>query len=304
MTFSSFTHYGQEIFNWYCKNNPEGQGLQSIIQNKLDLTGYRVMFITPDSLDDIDEFHEVSAFDLKEIVDAWRIIRGVGLTDIEKQEAAWLKIDEFGERMPGHPRRSSMILRRFRNSSNPNLYFLLLNEKEPIIFPLYELNQLCNLWQLEQGNIPIHSSAIVHHKHLFLFGGPSGAGKSTVSKLSAEKGDWVLDEDQLLLNSTPEGNCSTQAWGYSLQTTNVPLKAVFKLIQDTKDQIIPLTESQTAIFLLERMVEPLGFMRVNKYIQNLFSYSAKLARSIPGYELHFRKSPDFWNLIDAEFPVV
>ncbi len=37
-------------------------------------------------------------------------------------------------------------------------------------------------------------------------------------------------------------------------------------------------------------------------MQNIFERAAKLARNIPGYTLHFRKNPDFWNIIDERFP--
>jgi len=41
---------------------------------------------------------------------------------------------------------------------------------------------------------------------------------------------------------------------------------------------------------------------MGEYLRRSIRTIGDLARTIPGYELHFRKSPDFWKLIDAEFP--
>ena len=40
---------------------------------------------------------------------------------------------------------------------------------------------------------------------------------------------------------------------------------------------------------------------VDDVLKSAFSISTAMAREIPGYELHFRKSPHFWNLIDEQF---
>jgi hypothetical protein len=35
-------------------------------------------------------------------------------------------------------------------------------------------------------------------------------------------------------------------------------------------------------------------------LRSAFEVSAAVARRVPGYELYFRKSPGFWDVIDAE----
>jgi hypothetical protein len=89
--------------------------------------------------------------------------------------------------------------------------------------------------------------------------------------------------------------------GYSLRTCDSPIKAVFKLIQDKSDLLLPLSELKTSRFLTERVMEVCGFFSSSDRLRNIFSMASRVARSIPGYELHVRKSPDFWKLIDAEF---
>jgi len=273
-----------------------------LLEKKIQLTSYHFLIITPDqSIIGIEKLDDELKTDVDDLKNAWKIIRGVGLTDLEKQKMAWKQIDDIGDRLPGHERRSSLILRHFKKSKDNNLFFILLPEKDSDIFPQYELSVLCNLWQVEHKRIPIHSVGVTHHRKLFLFGGPSGAGKSTVANLSVSQGDWVLDEDQLLLNQTASGRYNAQAWGYSLQNTDIPLAAVFKLVKDDSNRLIPLTATQTASFLFERVMEVMGFMFEKRYIRYVFSEVTSIARSIPGYELHFTKSPDFWELIDAEF---
>jgi hypothetical protein len=44
-----------------------------------------------------------------------------------------------------------------------------------------------------------------------------------------------------------------------------------------------------------------GKMQPENAIVEVFTRIADLARSVPGYQLLFRRSPEFWKLIEAEF---
>ena len=110
----------------------------------------------------------------------------------------------------------------------------------------------------------------------------------------------MLDEDQLLLQPMQNGPWQAQAWGYSLQTCEAPVSAVFKLVKDKEDRLVPLSRVQTAHFLMDRVLDVMHLALERKALELIFHRMAELARQIPGYELHFRKSPDFWRLIDDE----
>jgi hypothetical protein len=44
----------------------------------------------------------------------------------------------------------------------------------------------------------------------------------------------------------------------------------------------------------------MGYPLHNYMMNKLFKQIAAIARHLPGYELHFQKSPDFWELIDEQ----
>lgn len=301
MVFIAISPLGESIISKYQKAIYCGSQNFIILDKKLNLTNLDFILITSDPPNFTKTTVEDNIQSLNELYLDWGIINGAGVTDIRRQEQAWSRIDTVCDRLPGHIRRSNPKIRILRNCKKQNTFILFLTGNEPNIFPTYELNVLGNLWQLENGFIPIHSGGVVHRDKLFIFGGPSGAGKSTVSEFSIANGDWVLDEDQLLLKPQSDKSYYAQAWGYSLQNSEIPLNAVFKLIKDSNDSLIPLSRSQTARFLIERSMDVMGYMIEKKHIEMIFHHATELSRYVPGYELHFRKSLDFWKVIDAEF---
>ena len=119
--------------------------------------------------------------------------------------------------------------------------------------------------------------------------------------MSGDLGDHVVDEDQLLLNKRTHGIFSANGWGYSLNPCDIPLRAIFRLTQAKKDILTPMNRVQTARFLGEQVFQLLGNNLPVEILSITVKKTAEIARTIPGYELQFRRSPDFWKLIDAEF---
>ena len=76
----------------------------------------------------------------------------------------------------------------------------------------------------------------------------------------------------------------------------------FLLFRDHKDQIIQVGQNITIKRLMKSLNEYGMHVLFGQVLQKAFATSAEIARHVPTYELHFRKSPDFWKLIDAEFP--
>ena len=115
-------------------------------------------------------------------------------------------------------------------------------------------------------------------------------------------GSQVIDEDQVLVHSLPGGGYSADGWGYGIVPCETPLRAIFSLVQDSEDRLIPLNEMQVTRLILERQSDILGGMLSGEKLRGSFHLAGEIARHVPGYELHFRKSPDFWKLIDEKFP--
>jgi len=215
---------------------------------------------------------------------------------------AWSIIEEMGEPLsPDFQKNNNNFFKKFREDLTGRRFFILLHGYEPYGLPVQDLNFLCNLWQLkENGFTPVHSASIIHEGKLFLFCGPHASGKSTIARLSESKGETILDEDLVLIPPMPAKNFSVRAWGYSLKTSTAPLCAIFKIIQDNEDRLIPLNQPQTAHFLVERSIEVLGNTLHDDMMGRLFKQIAAISRYVPGYELHFRKQHYFWKLIDEQ----
>jgi hypothetical protein len=250
---------------------------------------------------------------LAALFEAWRSIQNSSCQPSRRDEA-WGAIWRIGEIVStagfleigkGTERTSESIrsnLWRFRDESASDHFFLLLTEQEAQSLLSYNLLFLCNLWQMERGHLPVHTAGVIRNGGMYLFAGSSGAGKSTAAALSQEAGGTILDEDQVLVHPLDDGRYTADAWGYNVRSCDVPLRAIFALVQTTEDRLIPLGQTQVARLLVDRQADIVGSMLSRDLLRRSFGLAAEIARCVPGYELHFRKSPAFWKLIDERFP--
>ncbi len=275
--------------------------LNSIYYQKFALCDIQILLVTLDE-PDMERLtgSNYDAHTLAILFNAWRSV-AENSTNISKQNQAWRMIDQIGGTIQsGKKNRSSAILRRFKTDFAYNQYFLLLNGQEPQGIPASALGPICNVWQMANEHFPLHASGIIHKNQLFVFTGPSGAGKSTVAELSREIGDSTLDEDQILVSRQSANRFRARAWGYNLDSCDLPIRAVFNLFQDVEDRIVPMKPMTLARLLLERHNDVMANQSPNELIKKSFEFFAEASRQIPGFDLHFRKSPDFWKLIDEQ----
>ncbi len=138
--------------------------------------------------------------------------------------------------------------------------------------------------------------------------GKSGAGKSTAALLSAEIGLPVIADELTFVISDathnyrlagmPTVKLPPEGW----TAIRPPLRGIFHLVQDTTNYLEPLSQRQTARLLFEGMMQTPSVPKLpDAMVGDAFRTASDIARTIPGYTLHFRKSPDFWKIIDAEF---
>ncbi len=192
------------------------------------------------------------------------------------------------------------LLRFVTNNSHRSCFVLFLKGHEQMGLSAYHLGLLAGLYQLEQGGLPVHTAGIVREDKIFLFAGPSGAGKSTISALSKEQGFFILDEDQVLIRRGENDDFKLFAWMYGVGSFAPKEIYMFFIKQDTVNYLLPLSQTQTAYNLFKRHQDVLiGLLSQELYLRS-FKIACELARSIRGFELHFRKSPDFWKLINEQ----
>ncbi len=166
---------------------------------------------------------------------------------------------------------------------------------------------ISTLLHVKQGGLCLHSAAVSRNGKGFLFLGESGAGKRTATKMSESVGCLALGDDlNFILQASNEGYQIAMAWPYleGDAALRPPLLGVFKLVQDKRDYLVRLSSSQAATELFYVFKNQTSY--TPRLPNNTFALGfhtiCDIARHIPIYELHFRKSPDFWKLIDEQFP--
>jgi hypothetical protein len=282
-----------------------GEG--ELVWQRIYLCPYKVWIITYDepTCDQVGSIYWSE--DIPRLSRAWQEIR-TPISD-RLQKKAWEVINKIGKPVGSMATtiEGSEILNlpfqwlwQFREVSEEKKFFLFLSGHEKEGLSSFELYNLVNLWQIDQEHLPIHSAGVIRNEELYLFGGVSGAGKSTLSTLSLEHGYSVLDEDQVSLYKKGDGSWSANAWGKGLTTCSYPIRAIFSIKKSQEDRIVRLSQPQTAKHLVERFYDMMGALLTNDLLSTSFTIASDVTRQVPGYELHFRKSPDFWDVINAE----
>jgi hypothetical protein len=103
-----------------------------------------------------------------------------------------------------------------------------------------------------------------------------------------------------LLYQVPGKGWSGDAWRREPLHADKPLRAIFSIVQSKENRLERLSQTRTARLVFERHFDILARVFVESDYIHALKISAEIARCVPGYELHFRKSSDFWDIIDAE----
>lgn len=210
---------------------------------------------------------------------------------------AWRVIYEYGDEIaPG------LGVFRLRDSNHPCLFWPSPEqdyvETQARLADL--LPKISAHWHITQGRGLFHAAGILHNEKAYLFIGTSGAGKSTISALSKEQGDKIIHDDHVVVYRGETGKWLVSDTSHSVQGT--PIKAILFIVQDQEDQLLPINTARTAKGLIKSLHEHGKHVLFGDVFRSAFSTCAEIARQVPGNELYFRKSPDFWKLIDGQFP--
>lgn len=204
--------------------------------------------------------------------------------------------------------RSSIV-----KSETTKIFFALVVDQPDVqayVSFLISLIFLSARWHIGRGGLCLHSSAIARSGSSgFLFLGNSGAGKSTAAYFGMGLGYLALGDDLNFVMNNGVGRYILSAClspkvsevGYS--SLQPKLRAIFKLVKDSDDKIEPLSKAETVRALLDGLNQvPKAHLLEDELFKVAFHTICDIARRIPAFELHFRKSPDFWKLIDEQFP--
>jgi hypothetical protein len=178
-------------------------------------------------------------------------------------------------------------------------------------------------WMLKTGALPVHASAISYKNRGYLFTGPSGAGKTTIALLSMDISDSILHDEKIFiipendsykLLGSPDYNRRRWPRDYAEKKEipeegipinpdhKVSLTAVFVLKQNIHDYLRPLSSLAVAHALITGYLDVSKNIKISVDNKHVIHSFCELSRHIPGYELNFRKSNDFFKVIDKHFP--
>jgi len=211
--------------------------------------------------------------------------------------AAWRVIRQYGrEIVPGLG-----VFHLMTNEENKSTYFYLLTEENDYeaLDKLNNLFCILSAWQhMKRRYGFFHAAGVLYRDSACLFVGHSGAGKSTVCRLSAGLNHRSIHEDHVVVY--PDADGGYKVTNRNLSQPPVPLRALFFLNQDKTDYLVPLPERRAAKGLVESCFDIARLLLHGPLLQATFRISADIARRIPAYELHFRKSARFWEKIAVE----
>lgn len=167
----------------------------------------------------------------------------------------------------------------------------------------YALDSLLRVllsWKLlDRQGFLLHAATVIRGGRAYIFTGRSGAGKSTVASMSPA-GSVLTDEISLLRRENGVWRAyGTPFWGEfraAGSNTNAPVTGIFRLVQAAENRVTRLRPSVLLRSLLPNVLFFSGQTEANRQLLEILS---KAASEIPGYNLAFRKSPAFWEILPS-----
>jgi hypothetical protein len=150
-----------------------------------------------------------------------------------------------------------------------------------------------------QGGLLFHAAAVVRQGRGHALFGPSGSGKTTAARLSPN--DLILNDDLVLI--MPRGSV-WQLWGTPFggpwlpQARPAPLHGLLRLVPDHEDRLESLGPGTV---LGEVVANSPVINACPAWLPALMARWQGILEDVPAQALHFRKSPAFWEVVDAEF---
>ena len=155
----------------------------------------------------------------------------------------------------------------------------------------------------QRGGVLLHSAAVVNSEdEATVYYGPSGAGKSTVAALAAASGRSVTTDDlNPILAPATSGRPHVIGSPFvgdlpERRPASYPVASLCRLVQSSDNSLRPLGKAEALATLLA--CAPF-VNHVASWQPALMASLETLLENVPAYELSFRKSGGFWDLVDA-----
>jgi hypothetical protein len=160
------------------------------------------------------------------------------------------------------------------------------------------LRSVCAHLALERGGFLLHAAGVARQGRAHLFFGPSGSGKTTVTLLS--EGDEILGDDLVLVRKGERGYEAHAVPFRGLcreapeSAGSFPLAGFYRLVQAPSDSLEALPAARGAAELLGS----LPFVMEGGGGGKALEVVGRAASEVPVFRLRFRKSADFWKLLE------
>jgi hypothetical protein len=153
---------------------------------------------------------------------------------------------------------------------------------------------------LQQSALMLHASGVIKQGRAVVFPGPSGAGKTTIVRHSP--GVTVLSDEIVGVQLNDGGEARAYGtpfygdWGQPGAQEVAPIKAFYFPRHSQQNRLIPLTQHE----VLTRLLPCICTYTVREaFLEEIIDLGLRLAESVPGFDLHFRPGPEFWDVIDG-----
>jgi hypothetical protein len=173
--------------------------------------------------------------------------------------------------------------------------------EERLLNPIgYPLDQLLLMYALsERQGALIHASGIDIGGNGYIFPGRSGAGKSTISRLFVSKGHAILSDDRIVVRKAGvQFRMFGTPWtgeAEIAENRSLPLRGIFFILQDGKNEIKELTPADAA----ERLMPVTSIPWYDKVVMSdILSFCEDMVLGVPAYELHFRPEMEAADLFE------
>lgn len=145
----------------------------------------------------------------------------------------------------------------------------------------------------------LHSAAIAHRDHGFLFPGVSGTGKSTISRIAASKGEKVLSDEISAVRCVNSRQIlfGTPFWGEFRGVNcadSYPLAAVLHPVKASALRFDTAAPAETVRALLRSVMH---FRSSSTASETVLEVVSTVASTVPAHRMKFALSSNPWEVL-------